>query len=59
MAYAEGLMKTGREADAAEQLRGVLDAPAPDARTADRRRRAAEHYTRLAADGGPTATPGG
>ncbi|MFF8024964.1 1-acyl-sn-glycerol-3-phosphate acyltransferase [Streptomyces sp. NPDC007896] len=57
MAYAEALMKTGNDADAAEQLRGILDAPAPDARTADRKRRAADHYTRLAADGGgPTST---
>jgi 1-acyl-sn-glycerol-3-phosphate acyltransferase len=56
MAYAEALMKTGDDAGAAEQLRGILDAPAPDERTADRRRRAAAHYSRLTAHGGPAST---
>ncbi|MBM9507150.1 lysophospholipid acyltransferase family protein [Actinacidiphila acididurans] len=56
MAYAEALLKTGDRAGAAEQFRAVMDAPAPDARTQDRRRRAADHYAALTADGVPTST---
>ncbi|AVH55805.1 lysophospholipid acyltransferase family protein [Streptomyces sp. HG99] len=55
MAYAEALMAGGRDDEAAHVLRGVLDSPAPDLRTADRRRRAAAHYSALAVADGPTS----
>jgi 1-acyl-sn-glycerol-3-phosphate acyltransferase len=53
MAYAEALIAEGRDDEAALYLRGILAAPAPDARTADRRRRAEAHYQQLAGVGGP------
>ncbi|MFJ3213193.1 1-acyl-sn-glycerol-3-phosphate acyltransferase [Streptomyces flaveolus] len=56
MAYAEALMAGGRDDEAAAYLHSILAAPAPDARTADRRRRAEAHYKRLAGVGDP-ATP--
>jgi 1-acyl-sn-glycerol-3-phosphate acyltransferase len=56
MAYAEALITVGRHSEAAGQLRDVIDAPAPDPRTADRRRRAETHYDQLAAAGGVPTT---
>lgn len=58
MAYAEALIATNRTTEAAPLLRSILDAPAPDVRTADRRRRAEAHYTVLATSGGRSSTPG-
>ncbi|MEV5665266.1 lysophospholipid acyltransferase family protein [Streptomyces flaveolus] len=54
MAYAEALIAVGRDDEAAPHLRHILAAPAPDARTADRRRRAEAHYQQLAGVGGPS-----
>ncbi|MDF2266811.1 lysophospholipid acyltransferase family protein [Streptomyces coacervatus] len=59
MAYAEALMAGGHDDEAACVLRGVLDSPAPDIRTADRRRRAAAHYATLAVLDGPNSPTGG
>jgi 1-acyl-sn-glycerol-3-phosphate acyltransferase len=56
MAYAEALITVGRHPEAAGQLRDVIDAPAPDPRTADRRRRAETQYDQLAAAGGVPTT---
>ncbi|MHB9864599.1 1-acyl-sn-glycerol-3-phosphate acyltransferase [Streptomyces sp. YIM S03343] len=56
MAYAEALITAGRRTEAAGQLRDVIDAPAPDPRTAERRRRAEAQYHQLAAAGGTTTT---
>ncbi len=56
MAYAEALMATDRGPEAAPLLRSIINAPAPDARTADRQRRAAAHYNVLAAAGGQSST---
>ncbi|KAA0929698.1 lysophospholipid acyltransferase family protein [Streptomyces apricus] len=59
MAYAEALIAVGHHGEAAGPLRDVLDAPAPDPRTADRRRRAEAHYQQLAGAGAGPTTPRG
>ncbi|MFI7504710.1 1-acyl-sn-glycerol-3-phosphate acyltransferase [Streptomyces sp. NPDC049687] len=56
MAYAEALIAVGHDDEAAGQLRAILAAPAPDLRTADRRRRAEAHYKQLVGVGGAPAT---
>ncbi|MFE7075809.1 1-acyl-sn-glycerol-3-phosphate acyltransferase [Streptomyces sp. NPDC057620] len=59
MAYAEALLAVGRDGEAAGQLRDVLAAPAPDVRTAERRRRAEARYQQLAGAGAGPTTPRG
>ena len=59
MAYAEALIARGQYDEAAGVLRTIIDAPAPDLRTAERRRRAAAHYATLTVPDSPTAPIGG
>ncbi|GAA3887994.1 hypothetical protein GCM10022227_51380 [Streptomyces sedi] len=58
MAYAEALITTGQHAEASGVLRRVIDAPAPDRRTADRRQRAQARYSELTATHAAVLSPG-